>query len=120
MTGSTGRAGPIAHVVVVGWFVLLACGLSYPLIWNLDTHVPGPPGDNLAFVWNFWWFRFAHSVGSGVFDCPYLLAPFGTSLILHTHTALQSYAGATVLSRLSIIAVDSTPNESRGSMEPQP
>jgi hypothetical protein len=103
VTGSTNRATPIAHVLVAGWFVLLACGLSYPLIFNLNTHVPGPPGDNFAFVWNFWWFRFARGAGVGVFDCPYLFAPFGTSLVLHTHTALQSYAGATLLSRLSAV-----------------
>ncbi len=104
MTESSDRAGPIAHIAVTGWFVLLACGLSYPLIFNLDTHVPGPPGDNLAFVWNFWWFRFAPGTAPGVFDCPYLLAPFGTSLVLHTHSALQAYLGATVLSSLSIVA----------------
>ncbi len=103
MTETTGRASPAAHAVVVGWFILLACGLSYPLILNLDTHVPGPPGDNFAFVWNFWWFRFARGTGAGVFDCQHLFAPFGTSLVLHTHTALQSFAGATVLSRLPVV-----------------
>jgi hypothetical protein len=103
VTASTDRASPIAHVAVAGWFVLLACGLSYPLVFNLDTHVPGPPGDNLAFVWNFWWFRFARGTGSGVFECPYLLAPFGTSLILNTHTALESFVGATALSRFPVV-----------------
>ena len=103
MTGSPDRASPSAHLLVAAWFVVLACGLSYPLILHLDTHVPGPPGDNFAFVWNFWWFRFARGAGAGVFDCPYLFAPFGTSLVLHTHSALEAYAGATVLSRLSVI-----------------
>jgi hypothetical protein len=88
---------------VVGWFILLACGLSYPLVLNLDTHVPGPPGDNFAFVWNFWWFRFARATGAAVFNSEYLFAPFGASLVLHTHTALQSFAGATVLSRLPVV-----------------
>lgn len=104
MTGApTNRAHPAEHAAVAVWFALLACGLSYPLIFNLETHVPGPPGDNLAFVWNFWWFRFAPGTGSGVFECPYLLAPFGTSLVLNTHTALQSFVGATVLSRFSLV-----------------
>jgi hypothetical protein len=41
--------------------------------------------------------------GLETFDCPYLFAPFGTSLVLHTHTALQSTLGATVLGRLPTV-----------------
>ncbi len=76
---------------------------SYPLVLNISTHVPGPPGDNFAFVWNFWWFRVALATGASAFECPYLFAPFGVSLVLDTHTALQSSAGATLLAPLPIV-----------------
>jgi hypothetical protein len=67
--------------------------------------VPGEgPGDNLGFVWNVWWFRSVMGGAQGAFfDCPYLFAPLGTSLVLHTHTALQSLVGATVLANASIV-----------------
>jgi hypothetical protein len=94
----------LSHSLAVCFFAILACVYSYPLVLNLQTHVPGPPGDNLTFVWNFWWFRFALATGSSWFECPYLFAPFGTSLVLHTHTALQAITGATLLAPLPVVA----------------
>jgi len=94
----------LAHGLAVCFFAVLACACSYPLVLNLQTHVPGPPGDNLTFVWNFWWFRFALATGSSWFECPYLFAPFGTSLVLHTHTALQAITGATLLAPFPVVA----------------
>jgi hypothetical protein len=92
------------HAAAVAFFAALACAFSYPLVLNLGTQVAGPPGDNFAFVWNFWWFRHALASGGPFFDCPYLFAPFGVSLVLNTHTALQSLTGATLLGSLPIVA----------------
>ncbi|HEY7499061.1 MAG TPA: hypothetical protein VH740_11135 [Vicinamibacterales bacterium] len=94
----------IRHAAAVAFFAALACAFSYPLILNLSTHVPGPPGDNFAFVWNFWWFRLALASGASFFECPYLFAPFGVSLVLDSHMALQSLTGATLLAPLPIVA----------------
>jgi hypothetical protein len=79
--------------------------MSYPLVLSLDSHVPGVgAGDNLAFVWNFWWARHVLEVGSPeYFRTGYLFAPFGTSLVLNTNTALQAWTGATVLSGLPLV-----------------
>ena len=46
------------------------------------------------------------ALGSGerFFSTPYLFAPFGTDLTLHTHTALNAFAGATLLERLPPLA----------------
>jgi hypothetical protein len=85
-------------------FAVLACVLSYPLVLNIGSHVPGEgAGDNIGFVWNVWWFRLVRAQGLAPFECSYLFAPFGTSLVLHTLTPLQSYVGATALSGLPII-----------------
>jgi hypothetical protein len=94
----------IRHAAAVVFFAALACAFSYPLVLNLATHIAGPPGDNFTFVWNFWWFRFAMASGASVFDCPYLFAPFGVSLVLTTHTALESVAGATLLRPLPVVS----------------
>ena len=92
-----------AHAAVTLFFALLACAYSYPLVFHLSTHIPGPPGDNFAFLWNFWWTRHALATGESIFECPYLFAPAGTSLVLNTHAAVQSLAGATLLAPLSIV-----------------
>jgi hypothetical protein len=72
---------------------------------SLDTAVTGVgAGDNVAFVWNFWWAR--HVLGGGspeYFRTALLFAPFGTSLVLNTSTPLQAWMGATVLGGLPLV-----------------
>ena len=104
MSGST-RSGPALLAAALSWFLLLAMAVSYPLILNLGTHVPGADaGDNIAFLWNFWWFRYAlEQADATLFFTGHLFAPFGTSLVLHTHTALPALAGATLLSRAPVV-----------------
>ena len=86
------------------WFVLLPIVTTWPLALNLATHIPGGgPGDNVAFLWNFWWFRHALSEpGLELFFTPYLFAPAGTPLVLHTHTALPALIGATLFGSLPV------------------
>lgn len=65
-----------------------------PLTSRLGSHVPGVfPGDNVTFVWNTWWFRRAFGAHSSGLWCDLLFAPDGTSLLLHTHTILQTAIG---------------------------
>jgi len=90
-----------AHAAVTAFFALLACAYSYPLVFHLSTHIPGPPGDNFAFLWNFWWTRLALASDESMFTCPYLFAPVGASLVLNTHATIQSVAGATLFAPLS-------------------
>jgi hypothetical protein len=94
-----------AHALAFCWFSVLAIAISYPLVLNLGTHIPGAgAGDNVAFLWNFWWFRYALAEpGAAFFFTDHLFAPFGTSLVLHTHTALQAMAGATFFRGASVV-----------------
>lgn len=85
-------------------FVGLAVLQTWPLAAHLGTTLPGPAGDNLAFLWNFWWMREALVTGASVFHTPYLFAPVGVDLTLNTHTALPAFVGATVLAPLSVVA----------------
>jgi hypothetical protein len=78
--------------------------LTWPLAIHAAAHVPGAgAGDNVAFLWNFWWMRHAWSSGERVFHTTYLFYPFGTDLVLHTHMALAAFVGATILSPVSIV-----------------
>ena len=96
--------GPIWQTILaLAAFVILAVVLSWPLAAHLATTVPGPPGDNVAFVWNFWWIREALSTLSSPFFTPYLFAPHGVDLTLNTTTPLPALVGATVLSPFSVV-----------------
>src|SRR5438552_8911796 len=92
------------HLAVAGGFVVLAIVWTQPLALHLSTHVPGDSfGDNAVFLWDFWWMRTALASTSGFFHTPYLFAPAGVDLTLHTHIALPALVGATVLHRLPLV-----------------
>jgi hypothetical protein len=82
------------HLICIGSLGLAAIWLVLPLTTRLATHVPGyRAGDNVAFVWDTWWFRRAFATGSLGLWCDLLFAPLGTSLVLHTHGILQAAIG---------------------------
>jgi hypothetical protein len=62
-------------------------------------------GDGPIFVWNNWWVReaLASFPPRGLFWTPYLFAPLGTDLALHTHTLFPSLVAATVFGWLALI-----------------
>jgi hypothetical protein len=74
------------------------------LIGHASAAVPGGgAGDNLTFVWNSWWmYHVIHSGGSFFFS-PFLFAPVGVDLTLHTHTALPSLVAAAIASGESLV-----------------
>jgi hypothetical protein len=93
------------HVAAAAGFGALAVVWSWPLAWHLSTHLSGAViGDNTLFAWNFWWMRTALASRTDFFRTPFLFAPVGADLTLHTHTALPAFIGATILRRLSVIA----------------
>jgi hypothetical protein len=92
------------HIAAAGAFAALALVWTFPLTEHLSTHLPGArTGDNVAFLWNFWWMRMALSSDSNYFYTNFLFVPTGADLTLHTHTALTAFVGSTVLSRLSVV-----------------
>jgi hypothetical protein len=86
-------------------FTGLAVLITWPLATVLATHVPGGgPDDNVNFLWNFWWMRDALTAWpSNPFRTDLLFHPFGVDLVLHTHTALAAFVGATLLGGVSIV-----------------
>ena len=91
------------HIGIGVAYVTLAVLHTYPLIRHLDSSLPGLGlGDNLTFVWNSWWMREAlASPTRHFFNTDAIFAPLGVTLVLHTHTALPAFVGATLLSRMS-------------------
>jgi len=77
----------------------------WPLYASFNGTVPGDgAGDNVSFVWNLWWTRHALGAGTSPLWCPALFAPFGVSLLLHTHTFLTSFVAAPLVSGQSLVA----------------
>ena len=86
-------------------FVALALGLTWPLAAHIDTHLPGlTADDNVTFLWNVWWMRHAMAGPDSFWHTGFLFHPTGVDLLLHTHTALIAFAGATLLGGLPLPA----------------
>ncbi|MDE3156339.1 MAG: hypothetical protein KGN76_14650 [Acidobacteriota bacterium] len=103
---TAGRSGPGAWRVAVDLLVLAAIeGVwTWPLVARLSAGIPGAPGDNLSFLWNFWWMRKALATpGLHVFSTDYLFHPLSVDLALNTNTALNAWIGATLLAPFSIV-----------------
>lgn len=71
-------------------FGILSIGMTAPLAWSLDRMMldAGAGSDAFIGVWNLWWTRYALTHGSDPFFTSFLYWPSGTSLALHTHSAM--------------------------------
>jgi hypothetical protein len=71
------------RALVLLLFVVLTLGMTYPLVINLATAVPGPPWDNFVWLYDLWYFR--HSIvdlGQWPSFNPRIFYPFGYDLRL--------------------------------------
>jgi hypothetical protein len=89
---------------------VLSAALAFALVWTFPlVQSPGGrilgagAGDNVTFLWNLWWMRQAIADPSlDFFHCELIFAPWGTPLVLHTHTALPAFIAATLLRPLPL------------------
>lgn len=78
-------------------FALLTVIFTWPLANGLGESVlGGSAGDNMSALWNIWWARTAMRGPDSLFWTSALVAPLGTSLVLHSLAPLESVA-ATLL-----------------------
>jgi hypothetical protein len=97
------RAVTGTHLGPVALFVVLCVAWTWPLVTHVRTALPGNPGDNYNFLWNFWWMRHVLATPRlSYFRTTFLFYPFGTNLANHSHTALLALIGATILRGVSI------------------
>jgi hypothetical protein len=85
------------HVAATAAFVAITATWVRGILLHPASLLPGVAGDNMVFVWNMWWARFALShEGMSLLRTPLLLFPFGADLTLHTNTLLASVFGAPI------------------------
>jgi len=78
----------LRFVVLVACFAGIASLSLYPLLIEPASRIPGANilTDYYHFHWNYWWIRHAASIGLNIYETNAVLAPFTSSLALHTLT----------------------------------
>jgi hypothetical protein len=72
-------------------YLALALLLTYPLILNFATHVPGDGGDDPALAWNLWWVPYSIiNLGKSPIYTDYMFYPIGLNLAYYTLTYLNA------------------------------
>ncbi len=86
-----------AHFLVLCLYILLAVGLTWPLVAHLATHIPGSAVwafDEFTFVWNMWWFKFSLlNLGQSPLHTDYIFYPLGIDLVLYTFNFFNAMLG---------------------------
>ncbi len=78
------------HLALLAGFLLLTLALTYPLVTQLATHVPGSnlwAFDEYTFLWNIWWFKQSVlQLNQSPLATDYLFYPIGIGFALYTFT----------------------------------
>ena len=83
-------------------YLLLTLGMTYPLVVHLRDAIPGPPWDNLVWLYDLWWTKYTvfQGHGSPLFN-PLLFAPFGYDVTLSETMVANKLLIAPVLAAAS-------------------
>lgn len=74
----------VQHLLPLALYAAITVVATFPLILHFGTRIPSDGGDALMNYWGFWWAREAATTGRNPFFTPYLYAPYGAPLYLHT------------------------------------
>ena len=78
------------HALILLSYTVLALALTWPLVVQFGSHVPGNGVDDPPLTWNLWWVRYAlQEQGINPFLSDYLFYPLGINLALYTLTLLN-------------------------------
>ncbi len=73
-------------------YALLSLIFTYPLIFKLNTHVPGQvEGDVPVYIWNLWWMKMSLLEWHSPLFSDYIFAPYGVSLAFHAFVFLKAF-----------------------------
>lgn len=93
------------HLGPVALFSAGTVAWLWDVLHSPNRVIPGnSAGDNVTFVWNIWWVQHAIRSHALSFSCPYLFAPLGVDLTLHTLAVLPSTIAAILAPVGSVVA----------------
>lgn len=80
------------YAAVFGLYLLVAIGITYPLIANLSTVITGfDYGDGYEMAHHLWWFKHALQTGQDIFFQPLLAYPDGIDAVTLWSNPLQFF-----------------------------
>lgn len=87
------------------FYLIIAVILTFPLVNNILTHIPGTEGDSFLFVWNHWWVKYSLSNFINPYSTDMIVYPFNTNLVFHTFTFINALISAILQIVLPLILV---------------
>ncbi|MBN1992809.1 MAG: hypothetical protein JW953_08875 [Anaerolineae bacterium] len=85
------------HLIVIGFYLLLALILTWPLAVHLTSHIPGEATwafDEATFIWNMWWFKFSLlNLQQTPLVSTYIFFPLGVNLTTYTFNLFNAAFG---------------------------
>lgn len=79
------------------------CFYTWPWILHFSDAFFGDGGDGFQNAWNLWWVHRSGGDGGNIWFTTFLHYPYGTSLLGHTLSPLNSLAGAVLMNVLSLV-----------------
>ncbi|MGQ9585095.1 MAG: interleukin-like EMT inducer domain-containing protein [Anaerolineae bacterium] len=93
------------HLWALLLYVAISLVLTYPLVGQLATHVPGDGGDDPALVWNLWWVPHALiRLRTSPFFCDFLFYPIGINLAFYTLTVWNAFLSVPLQGVVGLVA----------------
>ncbi|HZY31588.1 MAG TPA: hypothetical protein VFF86_08100 [Candidatus Methylomirabilis sp.] len=82
------------HLAVLAAYTVFTLLLTYPIAFQLSTHLLGDDRDTNIFVWNLWWIKKALTeLHTNPFWTDYLFYPEGVSLVFHSLVPFNGLLG---------------------------
>lgn len=72
------------HALIIAAYALITALATWPLVARPADRIISDGGDALMNYWGYWWLREAIRTGQNPYVTPYLYAPDGAPLYLHT------------------------------------
>ena len=75
----------VHHIIALVGYLVLTLIMTFPLVTEFSTAIPGDGFDGWQNYWNLWWVKKALlDLGTNPFFCDYVYYPTGASLYFHT------------------------------------
>ncbi|MBT3350214.1 MAG: hypothetical protein HOC91_10470 [Nitrospinaceae bacterium] len=93
------------HLLLIGLYLALTLGMTYPVANNLFTRLPVWSHDGLQNYWNLWWFKTAlMDLGTNPLFTNQLFHPVGTTLTAHTLAPYNGLIGIPLQALFGLMA----------------